>query len=90
MSHWDILLKFHVLGSWIATADDLNPALPLIRNIYPVSHSLGSLGSCRIFYHPQECCDQGFKGLGVSGFRVQVYLNAWHESFFALPKTIWW
>ena len=30
------------------TADGQNPALPIIRNIYHSSHSLGSLGSCRI------------------------------------------
>ena len=36
------------VGLETSTVDGQNPALPIRRNIYHNSHSLGSLGSCRI------------------------------------------
>ena len=33
----------------IPRVDDLKPALPIIRNVAIISHSLGSLSSCKIY-----------------------------------------
>ena len=54
--------------------DDINPALPIVRNINHNSHSLGSLRQCRIYTIHSSCqsrawewdavAKQGRRGIG--------------------------